>query len=332
MKAIAVTPQQRKVEIINQAEPKIVSPTDVKLRMLEAGVCGTDKEICAFEYGTPPAGSEQLVIGHESLGEVVEIGLNVTRVKVGDIVVPMVRRPCLHAGGAGFDDSKWEIIDPTTLDKRRSAGRLAFNWYRIKITVPERVGNFDPTGSTLVFATSLDDYAEIWVDGELPRAAGQSGGSVIKGWNAENQLIVGRDVKPGQKIQLAIFGINGPVSNPPTNYIYMPGDLLSLTTMMGQSNDWFYAPAESGIALFKNDKPISGDITAQIILWDAGTEVNQEPGIGPDQGPRQKAPNTGEAENGVVRNAKDVKYGSDYTKVSSVMRVTIKPVQAPGSN
>ena len=126
-----------------------------------------------------------------------------------------------HAGRAEFDDSKWEVIDPTTLDKRRSAGKLAFNWYRIKITVPERVGNFDPAGSTLVFATSLDDYAEIWVDGEMPRAAGQSGGSVIKGWNAENRLIVGRDVKPGQKIQLAIFGINGPESNPPTNYIYM---------------------------------------------------------------------------------------------------------------
>jgi gluconolactonase len=126
-----------------------------------------------------------------------------------------------HAGGIEFDDSKWEVIDPTTLDKRRSAGRLAFNWYRIKITVPERIGNFNPVGSTLVFATSIDDYAEIWVDGELPRAAGQSGGSVIKGWNAENRLIVGRDLKPGQKIQLAIFGINGPISNPPTNYIYM---------------------------------------------------------------------------------------------------------------
>ena len=126
-----------------------------------------------------------------------------------------------HAGGADFDDSKWEVIDPATLDKRRSNGRLAFNWYRIKITVPNRVGNFDPAGSTLVFATSVDDYAEIWVDGELPRAAGQSGGSVIKGWNAENRLVVGRDVKPGQKIQLAIFGINGPISNPPTNYIYM---------------------------------------------------------------------------------------------------------------
>jgi glucose 1-dehydrogenase len=74
MEAIAVTAQKRKVEVINQVEPKILTPTDVKLRMLEAGVCGTDKEICAFEYGTPPSGSEQLVIGHESLGEVVEVG------------------------------------------------------------------------------------------------------------------------------------------------------------------------------------------------------------------------------------------------------------------
>ena len=112
----------------------------------------------------------------------------------------------------------------------------------------------------------------------------------------------------------------------------MPGDRLTLTTMMGQSNDWFYAPAESGIPLFENGKPISGDITSKIILWDAGTEVNQEPGIGPDQGPRQKAPNTGEAENGVVRNAKDVKYGPAFSKVSSVMHVTIKPPQVPAAN
>jgi len=96
MKAIAVTPRKRTVEIINQAEPQIFSPTDVKLRMLEAGVCGTEREICAFEYGTPPAGCEQLVIGHESLGEVIETGPKVTRVKAGDLVVPMVRRPCLH--------------------------------------------------------------------------------------------------------------------------------------------------------------------------------------------------------------------------------------------
>src|ERR1043166_6564368 len=94
MKAIAVTPSREEVGIIEQAEPEISSSTQVKLRMLEAGVCGTDKEICAFEYGTPPAGSDHLVIGHESLDEVVEIGSHAKRVKVGDLVVPMVRRPC----------------------------------------------------------------------------------------------------------------------------------------------------------------------------------------------------------------------------------------------
>jgi hypothetical protein len=77
--------------------------------------------------------------------------------------------------------------------------------------------------------------------------------------------------------------------------------------MMGQSNDWFYAPGESAIELFRNGKPIKGDITSQVILWDAGTEVDQEVGIGADQGPRQKAPNTGKAENGVVRKIDDGK-------------------------
>jgi gluconolactonase len=126
-----------------------------------------------------------------------------------------------HAGGADFDDSGWEVIDANTLNKRRSTGRICFNWYRIRITVPERVGSFDPTGSTAVFETALDDYAEIWVDGELPRALGQRGGSVVNGWNAPNRLVIARNVRPGQQIQLAIFGINGPISNPPTNFIWM---------------------------------------------------------------------------------------------------------------
>ncbi len=126
-----------------------------------------------------------------------------------------------HAGGLDFDDSKWKVIDPTTLNKRRSTGRICFNWYRIKLTIPEKIGDFNHTGSTVVFETSLDDYAEIWVDGELPRALGQSGGSVIAGWNAPNRLVIGRNIKPGQRIQLAVFGINGPISNPPTNFIYM---------------------------------------------------------------------------------------------------------------
>ena len=126
-----------------------------------------------------------------------------------------------HAGGADFDDSKWEKLDPMTLDARRSTGRLCFNWYRINVTIPERVNDVDLAGATAVLETSIDDYAEIWVEGEMSRALGQSGGSIVKGWNAPNRLIINRSVQPGQKIQLAIFGINGPLSNPPTNYIYM---------------------------------------------------------------------------------------------------------------
>jgi len=126
-----------------------------------------------------------------------------------------------HAGGADFDDQAWETIAPETLAQRRAGGRVCFNWYRIRLTIPERIGDFATAGSTVVFQTSIDDYAEIWVDGEISRHAGQRGGSVISGWNAPNRLVVGRNVKPGQRIQLALFGINGPLSNPPTNFIWV---------------------------------------------------------------------------------------------------------------
>src|SRR5215813_11180412 len=156
-----------------------------------------------------------------------------------------------HAGGVDFDDSKWEVIAPTFLDQRRGNGRLGFNWYRIKLTIPERVGDFDPTGSTAVFETSLDDYAEIWVDGELSRALGQSGGSVIAGWNAQNHLIVGRNIKAGQQIQLAIFGVNGPLSNPPTNFIYVRyARLLFYKTEPGPVA---LTPSEVNVEVIRND-------------------------------------------------------------------------------
>ncbi len=96
MKAVAVFPGAHEVRLVSEEEPRIVRPDQVKLRMLEVGICGTDKEICAFEYGTPPPSSEHLVLGHESLAEVAEVGPAVTGVKVGDLVVTTVRRPCAH--------------------------------------------------------------------------------------------------------------------------------------------------------------------------------------------------------------------------------------------
>ena len=98
MKAVAVFPASRQVTIIEQEDPQLTAPDQVMLRMLDVGICGTDKEICTFEYGTPPAGDEHLVIGHEALAEVAAAGPAVERLQVGDLVVPSVRRPCPHPG------------------------------------------------------------------------------------------------------------------------------------------------------------------------------------------------------------------------------------------
>jgi gluconolactonase len=160
-----------------------------------------------------------------------------------------------HAGGADFDDSKWEQISPTSLDERRSTGRLCFNWYRTRITIPEKVGEFSTLGSTVVFETSVDDYAEIWVDGELTRAVGQQGGSVISGWNASNRLVIGRDVKPGQKIQIAVFGANGPLSNPPTNFIWMR--LAKLDFYRGERGPVAITPSEVNVEVIRTDPAIN---------------------------------------------------------------------------
>ncbi len=94
MKAVAVFPESQQVKIIEQDVPRLSQPDQVLLRLLDVGICGTDKEICSFEYGTPPAGHDHLVIGHESLAEIVQVGSAVERLRVGDLVVPSVRRPC----------------------------------------------------------------------------------------------------------------------------------------------------------------------------------------------------------------------------------------------
>jgi gluconolactonase len=126
-----------------------------------------------------------------------------------------------HAGAVDFDDSTWTALPGSRLDVRNGNGRLSFNWYRIKVTIPDRVGSFDPTGSTAVFEVVVDDYAEVWVNGNLPIVLGQTGGPLIKGFNAPNRVVLGRDVRPGQQFQLAVFGMNGPLSNPPGNFIWV---------------------------------------------------------------------------------------------------------------
>ncbi len=143
-----------------------------------------------------------------------------------------------RAGAVGFDDSGWEVLDPAALDGRRGTGRLSFNWYRTAITIPERIGRFGTTGSTAVFEIVVDDYAEVWVDGRLPQVLGQTGGGLVRGYNAPNCVVIGRDLKPGQRIQLAVSGVNGPLSDPPGNFIWVRSATLD-----------FYGPEHAGVGV-----------------------------------------------------------------------------------
>jgi gluconolactonase len=126
-----------------------------------------------------------------------------------------------HAQAPDFDDSAWPVLAPPETQRRLGGGRVCFNWYRIAVTIPERVGDLDPTGATVVFEVVVDDYAEVWVDGALPLALGQSGGQVVGGFNAPNRVVLTRHARPGQRFHLAVFGINGPISASPRNYIWM---------------------------------------------------------------------------------------------------------------
>jgi gluconolactonase len=113
------------------------------------------------------------------------------------------------------------MIKPESLENRRGAGRVSFNWYRLHFIVPKRVGSIDPAGDDLVFEIVMDDYSEISVNGRMPFVLGQSGAGVISGWNAPNRVLLAHNVQPGQQFTVTVLGINGPLSADPKNYIWV---------------------------------------------------------------------------------------------------------------
>ncbi len=94
MKAIALVPGTTNVSLKEFDEPVINAPDEVKLKVLEVGICGTDREEVSGGRADAPPGHKELIIGHEMFGQVVETGGSVTKVKKGDYGVFMVRRGC----------------------------------------------------------------------------------------------------------------------------------------------------------------------------------------------------------------------------------------------
>jgi gluconolactonase len=125
-----------------------------------------------------------------------------------------------HAGESGFDDSDWPVVAATDLGARRGGGIVSFFWFRTTLTIPANAAGFDTAGAMTVLRVNVDDYAEVWVNGELPRAAGRTSPGTIQGFNMPHRLVLANPVAPGDKFEIAVFAINGPISAAPANFLW----------------------------------------------------------------------------------------------------------------
>jgi hypothetical protein len=125
-----------------------------------------------------------------------------------------------HAELKGFDDSDWPIVAATDLGAKRGGGMVSFFWFRASLTMPAEAAGFATAGAMTVLRVNIDDYAEVWVNGEMPRAAGRPSPGAIQGFNMPHRLVLANPVAAGDKFEIAVFAINGPISAAPANFLW----------------------------------------------------------------------------------------------------------------
>jgi hypothetical protein len=125
-----------------------------------------------------------------------------------------------HAEERGFDDSDWPVVAATELGAKRGGGMVSFCWFRATLTMPVNAAGFETAGAMAVLRVNVDDYAEIWVNGEMPRAAGRPSPGAIQGFNMPHRLVLANPVTPGDQFEIAVFAINGPISAAPANFLW----------------------------------------------------------------------------------------------------------------
>jgi hypothetical protein len=125
-----------------------------------------------------------------------------------------------HAELSGFDDSTWPEVAATELGAKRGGGMVSFFWFRATLTMPTNVAGFATEATKAVFTVNVDDYAEVWINGVLPRAAGRPTPAAIQGFNMPNRLVLRDSVVPGERFEIAVFAINGPISAAPANFLW----------------------------------------------------------------------------------------------------------------
>ncbi len=105
-----------------------------------------------------------------------------------------------------YDDSSWEIC--TNIRESRSKG-FTFGWWRIAVTLPEQSDGIALAGYQVLFETNVDNYGELWIDGQITRGEGD-----ILGNNVQQRTMVSREAVPGARHVIAVFVANGPLALP----------------------------------------------------------------------------------------------------------------------
>ena len=107
---------------------------------------------------------------------------------------------------ADYDDRGWEVCE--NIQESRSHG-FTFGWYRITVTVPERVQGIEVKGSRMYFETCIDDYGEVWANGECDKERG-----TVAGFNIPQRVPITTDTQPGTRYVIACLAANGPLAEP----------------------------------------------------------------------------------------------------------------------
>ena len=107
---------------------------------------------------------------------------------------------------ADYDDSAWEVTD--NVRDLVSKG-FTFGWWRITVELPEEVDGQPIAGSNVLFETNIDNYGEIWVDGDIDLVEG-----TVVGFNAQQRVVVSPSAVPGAKHVIACLAANGPMALP----------------------------------------------------------------------------------------------------------------------
>jgi threonine dehydrogenase-like Zn-dependent dehydrogenase len=141
MKALTVTPGTKDSARVREMPDPPESDGPVLVKTLAVGVCGTDHEIIEGGYGEAPPGEEHLVLGHESLGRVVDAPAG-SDLSAGDLVVGIVRRPD-PVPCASCAAGEWDMCQNGRYTERGIKGRhgYASEHYRIH---PEFAVRLDP--------------------------------------------------------------------------------------------------------------------------------------------------------------------------------------------